>query len=66
MDPLTYLDRSVLIMEDKIKEAIILLRGNDYAVMKLSPSQIEDMDDCEAQNFEKDCTGCSCSCCVVE
>ena len=53
-------------MDDKINEAIKLLRDNDYVVIRLSKSQRDDMAECEESDFEKDCTGCSCSCCVVD
>jgi hypothetical protein len=52
-------------MEDKLKEAIDLLRENDYAVTKLSKSQIEDRKECGELEGDKECFGCSCSDCVV-
>lgn len=52
-------------MEDKIEEAIKLLRGNGYAVIKLSQSQIKDRKECGELEGNKECFGCSCSDCVV-
>jgi len=50
----------------KILEAIDLLRENDYAVIKLSECQLSDSKKCEESGFEKDCSECSCSACVVQ
>ena len=54
--------------DENIEMAIGLLQDNDYVVHKLTKSQIEDMEECEsiaADGGEKDCTVCSCSCCIL-
>lgn len=53
-------------MDEKIKEAIQLLRDNGYIVKKLTPLMIEDSDECEASDGSKDCLGCSCSLCIIQ
>lgn len=53
-------------MDDKIKEAIKLLRENGYIVRKLSKTQQEDADECETLDGDKECFGCSCSVCIMQ
>jgi len=55
-------------MDKRIEEAVELLQNNNYVVHKLTHRQIEDMDECElmaADCGEKDCSACSCSCCIL-
>lgn len=40
-------------MDDKMKEAIQLLRDNDYIVKKFTKSMKKDADDCEASSLSK-------------
>lgn len=51
-------------MEDKIKEAIDLLRKNDYVVVKIKDRMNEDADKC-AETGYGDCTSCSCFICAA-
>lgn len=56
-------------MEDKIKEAITLLRANGYVVKKWTPAMERDADECERMDIEgqsKDCCGCACSVCLIQ
>lgn len=56
-------------MEDKIKEAIKLLRDNGYIVKKWTPAMNRDADECERMDIEgksKDCIGCSCNVCLIQ
>ena len=56
-------------MDNSIGAAILLLRKNDYAVIKLSKYQRESAKECEEiaeSGGQKDCFGCPCSACVVE
>lgn len=52
-------------MEDKIKEAIKLLKTNNYIVIKCTKQMNEDMNSCEKSSGSKDCCGCSCSICIM-
>ena len=51
---------------EKIKEAIRLLRDNGYVVKKLSKTQKQDADECESCGFNGDCSSCSCSICIIQ
>ena len=51
-------------MEDKIKEAIDLLRKNDYVVVKMTDRMNEDADKC-AETGYGECTSCSCFICAA-
>lgn len=51
-------------MEDKIKEAIELLRKYDYVVVKFDNEMHEDADKC-AETGYGDCTCCSCFICAA-
>lgn len=50
-------------MDKKIKEAIELLRKNDYVVVKFDNDMHEDADRC-LQTGYGDCTCCSCFICA--
>ena len=51
-------------MEEKIKEAIELLRKNDYVVVKYDNKMHEDADKC-AETGYGDCSCCSCFICAA-
>lgn len=52
-------------MTEKIREAIQLLRQNDYLVIKLSANNKKDIAQCCELGDKKDCTCCSCSVCLI-
>lgn len=52
-------------MENNIKEAIRLLKENDYVVIKLTEEMKRDIDDCNESDCSKDCTCCSCNMCII-
>lgn len=51
-------------MEDKIKEAIELLKKNDYVVVKMTDRMNKDADKCSETGYG-DCTCCSCFICAA-
>ena len=51
---------------EKIKEAIRLLRDNGYIVKKLRKIQKEDANKCASCGFNGDCSSCSCSICIMQ
>ena len=56
-------------LEEKIKDAIKLLRANEYIVKKWTPAMKHDADECERMDDEgesKDCCGCACSVCLAQ
>jgi hypothetical protein len=53
-------------MDNKIREAIQLLKENNYVVVKMTKQMQGDADECERQGFQGDCLGCSCSICVIQ
>jgi hypothetical protein len=52
--------------ENRIVEAIKLLRENGYIVKKFTKEMELDSDKCESSNGNKDCMGCACSVCIVQ
>lgn len=56
-------------LEEKIKDAIKLLRANEYVVKKWTPAMEHDADECERMDIEgrsKDCCGCACGVCLIQ
>lgn len=56
-------------MNDRIEEAIKLLRQNGYIIKKWTKRMEDDANECvvmEEQNKEKDCCGCACSICLMQ
>ena len=56
-------------MTNEIKEAIALLRKNDYIVRKITKDMAEDSNECEKMSDTgdyKDCGGCSCNVCIMQ
>ena len=51
-------------MEEKIREAIELLRKNDYVVVKMTNRMYEDADRCSETGYG-DCMNCSCFICAA-
>lgn len=55
--------------EDKIKEAIHLLRANNYIVKKFTKPMEADANECarmEEEGQQMECCGCSCSICLIQ
>lgn len=53
-------------MEDKLQEAKELLWANGYRTIKMTKEMNKDADECDSLCGDKDCTGCSCSICIME
>ena len=52
--------------KEKISDAIELLRENGYFVGKITVAMERDWKMCEKQNYEGDCSCCSCSICMMQ
>jgi hypothetical protein len=56
-------------MDQEIINAKKLLQDNGYIVIKMNKAMIADADECEAmaeRGEDKECDGCSCSCCLIQ
>lgn len=54
----------MIVTEQQIKDAIYLLSGCGYIVIKETKAMKEACEKCELQNGDGDCFGCSASICV--
>lgn len=61
-----YLEEKLVEIANSNEKAIKLLRDNGYFVGKITGAMERDWKACEKQNYEGDCSCCSCSICMMQ
>ena len=63
---INYLEERLYVIANSVDIAKQLLRGKGYFIGKVTGAMERDWKVCEKQNYEGDCSCCSCSICIMQ